>query len=63
MPGLAERVHDPVLDGSPARAADRDAHLVVAAQAEQLPVLLARVRVQLNPDNDKGAFISTSTSS
>jgi len=48
MPCLAQGVHDTLLDGTPAGAADRDAHLIVASQAVQLPIHLSSIRVQLN---------------
>lgn len=36
MPMLAERGDDALLDGPAARAADRNAHLVVATKTEQI---------------------------
>ena len=48
VPVLAERGDDALLDGSPAGAADRDPHLVVAAQAEEL-VLHQKICCLTNP--------------
>ena len=49
VPVLAERGHHPLLDGPVARATDRDAHLVVAAQAVQLVLQAPETRAaQMN---------------
>ena len=50
VPRLAQRVHRPLaVDRASARAADRDAALVGAAQTVELAAFLARVDRQLLP--------------